>query len=56
MSELNFTAEVKQVKSRKLASLDIAYQVVLETQNPDVLSLGTLQGDELINVQVDKVV
>ena len=53
MAELNFVAEVKEVKSRKLASLDVSYRVVIETDNPEVLSLGTLDGDKLINVSID---
>lgn len=50
---LNFVAEVKEVKARKTASLDIEYRVVIVTDSPDVLSLGTLSGDQLISVGID---
>lgn len=53
MSELKFTAEVREVKARKTASLDIEYRIVLVTDSPDVLSLGTLSGDKLIRVGID---
>lgn len=51
--KLEFTAEVKQVSSKKLASLDVQYQLVIITDNPDVLTLGTLDGDQLIDVTVE---
>ena len=55
MSEsLKFIAEVKQVSSRKTASLDIVYKVVLETQDPSILSLGTLDADSLVQCDVEK--
>lgn len=49
---LNFVAEVKQVASKKTASLDIEYTVKLVTNDPAILSLGTLQADELVQVEV----
>ena len=52
MDSLNFVAEVKQVKSRKMASLDVVYSVTLETNNPDVLSLGTINGDQTVSVEI----
>lgn len=53
MNELNFTAEVKKVEAKKLASLDIAYQVVLYTDDPSVLALGALQGDTMLKVSME---
>lgn len=53
MSDLNFAAEVKEVSAKKLASLDMQYRVVLYTDNPDVLSLGTVAGDSLVKVGID---
>lgn len=50
---LKFQAEIKKVEAKKLASLDVAYTVTLYTDNPNVLSLGTLDGDTLINVEVN---
>lgn len=52
MANLKFTAEVKQVSSKKTASLDLIYRVVLETEDPSILSLGTLPADQLVNVEV----
>lgn len=49
---MNFQAEIKKVTAKKTASLDMNYQVVLETNNPDVLSLGALSPETLINVEV----
>lgn len=56
MSEpiISFLAEVKQVKSRKTASLDKEYQIQLTTDNPGVLALGTLNATDLIEVRVYK--
>lgn len=50
---LKFQAEVKKIEAKKLASLDVAYTVTLYTDNPNVLSLGTLDGDTLVNVEVN---
>lgn len=47
---LEFSAEVKKVEAKKLASLDVAYTVILHTDNPAVLALGALDGDKLLNV------
>jgi len=49
-----FQAEVKSIKSRKTSSLDIEYQIVLITNNPEVLALGALSGSEIIQVEVGK--
>lgn len=51
--KVQFTAEVKEVKSKKLASLDISYRVILETADPAVLALGVLDADALLDVQVE---
>ena len=49
---MNFEAEIKKVTAKKTASLDMSYQIVLETHNPEVLSLGALSPETLINVEV----
>lgn len=49
---LKFQAEIKKVEAKKLASLDVAYTVTLYTDNPNVLSLGAVSGDTLLNVEV----
>ena len=48
-----FVAEIKQVSSKKTASLDIEYRVVLSTDDPRVLELGKLPADSLVNVEVE---
>lgn len=50
---VGFDAEVKEVKSKKLASLDISYRVILETSDPSVLNLGALDADQLLRVTVE---
>ena len=52
MDKLKFQAEVIKVESKKTASLDISYRIVLQTNDPKVLSLGTLQADDIISVEV----
>ena len=53
MAKLRFSAEVMEVKSKKTASLDVSYRVVLQTEDPAILSLGTLSGDDLVNVDIE---
>lgn len=53
MEQLKFQAEVKEVNSKKNASLDVTYKVVLYTDNPAVLALGALDGDTMLNVSVE---
>lgn len=50
---VEFTAEIKQTKQRKTASLDNIYQIVLETENPGLLDLGKLPPDTLIKVTIE---
>lgn len=49
---LKFSAEIKEVGSKKLASLDIQYRVVLLTDDPAVLNLGVIDPDMLVDVEV----
>ena len=49
---MNFIAELKQVSSKKTASLDIVYKIVLETNDPQVLGLGALKPEALLRVEV----
>lgn len=53
MEQLKFTAEIKEVNSKKTASNDVGYKVVLFTDDSRVLSLGVLDGDTLVNVSVE---
>lgn len=50
---IEFPAEIKQVSSRKLASLDVEYKLVLITNDPSVLQLGALNADMLVDVTVE---
>jgi hypothetical protein len=50
---ITFLGEVIEVKSKKTASLDVTYRVVLQTNDMSVLSLGTLDGDTVVNVKVE---
>jgi hypothetical protein len=49
---MEFIAEVKKVSQRKTASLDQIYQIVLETDNPNILDLGKLPADVIVKVTV----
>lgn len=49
---MNFQAEIKEVKSKKLASLDLEYRVIFTTSDPTVLSLGAVSPDSLVTVEV----
>lgn len=50
---IQFLAEVIEVKSKKTASLDVTYRVVFQTNDLSVLSLGTLDGDTMVDVKVE---
>lgn len=52
---MEFTCEVKTTKQRKAASLDNVYQIVLETDNPELLELGKLQPDQLVKATFEVV-
>lgn len=47
---LSVVVEVKKTQQRKTPSLDNIYQVVLETDNPQLLQLGTLPPDATVKV------
>lgn len=53
MKPIKFAAEVKEVSSKKTASLDIVYKVVLLTDDPNVMNLGIIAGDVLLDVTVE---
>lgn len=50
---MKFTAEIKQTKQRKTASLDNIFQVVLETDNSEILDLGKLPPDTTVTVTIE---
>lgn len=51
-----FMAEVIEVKSKKLVSLDVEYRVILRGDNPAILELGRLPADTMLKViiEIDK--
>lgn len=49
---VTFDAEVKKVSSRKTASLDMEYQVVLVSDDPNVMNLGVYAADVLFKITV----
>ena len=49
---LQFNAEVKEVKAKKMASLDVSYRIILETDDPTVLNLGALASDVMLDVSM----
>lgn len=55
MKPLTFDAEIKQVTSKKLASLDVAHRVIFETLESSVVALGVLDGDVVVRVTVEVV-
>ena len=55
MEKLEFIAEVKQVTAKKLASLDVSYNILLNTDDSSVLALGALEGDTMLKITVEVV-
>lgn len=49
---ITFTAEIKQVTSKKTASLDVEYRVVFASDDPTVNTLGLVDGDTMVQVSV----
>lgn len=47
-----FKAELKQVQANK-KGLDIIYKVVLETEDKNVLALGTQPADTLFDIDIE---
>lgn len=52
-NKLSFTAEIKQVNSRKTASLDIEYKIVLVSNDPALMALGMVPADATVKVVVE---
>lgn len=55
MKPLTFNAEVKQVTAKKLASLDVSYNLLLNTDDSSVLALGALDGDTMLRISIEVV-
>jgi hypothetical protein len=52
MDSIKFQAEVRKVQSKKLVTNDIEYSVTLTGTNPNILALGTIDAETLVNVEV----
>lgn len=52
MTEINLNCEIKKVSSKKTASLDVEYEIVLNTPDSQALTLGMLSGDSLVDVNI----
>ena len=50
---ITFDAEIKKVSSKKLASLDMEYQLILSSQDENMFSLGLLDASKIITVTVE---
>jgi hypothetical protein len=50
---MKFTAEIKEVKMRKLVSLDNEYRITLSTNDQAILELGKIPADEIVEVEVN---
>lgn len=50
---IEFVAEIKQVSTKKTASLDMEYRVVLASNDPLVNTLGLVDADSLVNCRVE---
>ena len=52
---IEFVAEIKQVTSKKTASLDMEYRVVLASDDELVNTLGLVGADSLVKCRVEVV-
>lgn len=51
--KLSFIAEVKQVSSKKTASLDVEHRVTFSSEDMTISELSKLSGDQLVKVTVE---
>jgi hypothetical protein len=47
---VEFIAEIKRTTQKKMASLDNVFEIVLITDNPNILDLGKLPSDQTVKV------
>ena len=52
MDKIEFDAEVRQTKSKKLITNDIEYSVNLTGNNPHILNLGLIPADSTVHVTI----
>lgn len=50
---MQFSAEIKEVKAKKLASMDMSYRIIIETSDPAVLALGAMSPETLVRIKVE---
>lgn len=50
---IEFLAEVREVKSKKLVTNDIEYTVKLNTNEQSILELAKLPADQLVKVKIE---
>lgn len=50
---ITFDAEIKKVSSKKLASLDVEFSVVLNSQDEHMYALGLVDANKIITVTVE---
>ena len=51
---IQFTAILKQVSAKSLASLDKFYRVILETEDVAALGAGAWPADETVSVHIER--
>jgi hypothetical protein len=51
---MKFIAEIKKVEMHKLVSLDNEYRIVLVTNNSDIMELGKIPPDEVVEVEINE--
>lgn len=49
---MEFLAEIKEIKQKKLASLDNEYSIVLVTNDRSVMNLSEIDGDQMVRVEI----
>lgn len=52
-NKIEFIAEVREVKSKKLITNDLEYKVVFNSDNPIILELARIPADQLVKVTVE---
>lgn len=55
MAEMvEFIGIIRQVSSKALVSLDKSYRILIETENGQLMEVGTWPGDETVKVTVQR--
>lgn len=49
---VKFWAEIKEIKVKKTVSLDLEYSIKLTTDNKNLLELGNIPADQIVEVQI----